>query len=299
MRVINIRDYVPVSDRQLSDIELVDNYVQNFTGVSDDVLDLRCLNFSLGNQGSGSAGTLYKSSTPNWFFKLSHFSEYAPDDYGYESVCEVIGSRLCNSLNITNASYSILHALINIGNRKYTLYLCVSRNFKERNEKRTTLENLLKLQGFDTIELMSNFNNCKALSFYDDLCKMLLVDYILDNRDRHGANIELLTKGDSFRLAPVYDTGYSLLSPLNYDVDKFKDFNPLHNGPVNNFLISRYWEDVLCNLKGNVVVPTLNAEDLDLSDLQYCFRENGEVILKYFKSMIMRRYKYAKDFLCA
>lgn len=61
----NIRDYVPNSDKYLPDLELVNKYIECFLGINSDILDLRCLNFSLSSRGSGSAGTLYKANTEN------------------------------------------------------------------------------------------------------------------------------------------------------------------------------------------------------------------------------------------
>lgn len=207
----NIRDYVPNNDKYLPDLELVDKYIECFLGINSDILDLRCLNFSLSSRGSGSAGTLYKANTENWFFKLSQFLEYEPDEYGYESVCEVIGTRLANLLEFDNADYAICHAVISIGSRDYITYLCASPNYKEASEHRTTLENLLKLKEVSTLSQIENFECCKSESYFNDLCKMLLFDFIIDNRDRHGANIELLVS-DSIRLAPIYDTGYSIVT---------------------------------------------------------------------------------------
>lgn len=40
---------------------------------------------------------------------------------------------------------------------------------------------------------------------------MFLFDYLICNRDRHGANIEVLQKGENYRLAPIFDNGLSFL----------------------------------------------------------------------------------------
>lgn len=296
MNLVTIRDFVPDIDITLSDIELVDKYINLFTGASPHTLDLRCLNFSLNTAGSGSAGTLYKANTDNWYFKLSQFSEYAPDEYGYESVCEVIGSLVAATLGYDYADYEICRALVSICNRDYEVYLCVAPNYKQPDEHRTTLENLLKLKGLNTTDLEANFEACKDEPYFEDICKMLLFDYIVDNRDRHGANIELLVS-DTIRLAPIYDTGYSLLSPLQYDIEKFSKFSPLHDGPVNNFLISRYWSDVLKGLRGHIKVPDVDIKKLDIRYLSSCFKQQGDIILKYSHAMIVGRFEHAKEIL--
>lgn len=296
MKLINIRDFVPNIDAKLTDIELVNKYIHMFTGVSDNVIDLRCLNFSLSISGSGSQGTLYKACTNDWYFKLSRFSEYIPEEYGYESVYEVIGSIVANWLGYENTGYEICHALISISNKEYTVYLCVSCNYKQHNEHRSTLENLLKLKGLNTLDLEENFNACKNEAYFDKLCQMILFDYIVDNRDRHGANIELLLS-DTVRLSPIYDVGYCLLSPMQYDIEKFSKFSPLHDGPVNNFLISMFWQDVLVGLKGYIKVPEVDYKKLNFDYLEPCFVKHGEVILKYSRAMIIGRIKHAKEIL--
>lgn len=41
--------------------------------------------------------------------------------------------------------------------------------------------------------------------------QVFLLDYLICNRDRHGANVEVLEKRGDYRLAPVFDNGLSLL----------------------------------------------------------------------------------------
>ena len=70
---------------------------------------------------------------------------------------------------------------------------------------------------------------CIRFGFIDGIYHMIIVDYIICNRDRHGANIEVLYNKNTktYRLAPLYDHGLSLLSPMykdsdirNYDIKK-------------------------------------------------------------------------------
>ena len=292
--LVNIRNHIPEVYKNYSDIDLLDIMLPVYLdkGVQ---LDLRFLNFSTNMSASGSPGMLYKACTNNYYFKLSTFSEYSPDTYGYESVCEIIASRLCNLFGFSNANYKPLNALINIGEKEYELWLCVSENFRMKGDKRTTLENLIKLDGRDTLDLESNFQFCLDKPYSVDIMSMLLIDYIIDNRDRHGANIELLVNTKGIRLAPIYDCGFSLLSTSLYDINKMKKFKPLHDGPVNNFLISMFWEDVIRELSKHYKVPIVDIDELFLDDLIPCFKENGELILCAMKNMISRRYNYVKE----
>ena len=69
---------------------------------------------------------------------------------------------------------------------------------------------------------------------------MLAVDFIILNRDRHGANIEVLrnSRNHTVRLAPLFDHGLSLIFPCmteyeaqSYDI--LKDIN------CNNYIGTR------------------------------------------------------------
>ena len=54
---------------------------------------------------------------------------------------------------------------------------------------------------------------CLRMGWGAYLWQMLVVDYLLLNRDRHGANMEVLRnkKKKTLRLAPLFDHGISLL----------------------------------------------------------------------------------------
>lgn len=298
--IINFKDICTPEEKDLSYETLVDIYLENYVSFNgcdtySEIIDLRPLKFSKGTIGSGSAGTLYKSNTSKYYFKLSSFSEYYPDEYGYESVCEVINSRLCNCLGIAHAEYDMMRAKVLINEREFELWLCVSKNFKPDIAKRTTLETYLKYYGISGYDLMQNFEFCKDKEFFKDLCSMLLVDYIIYNRDRHGANIELFIEKDNVTLAPIYDTGYSLISPCLYDKGKLDIFDINSTGPVNNFLISRYYDKVLEVIKDYSTMPEINIDTFHISDLRQCFRCDSDYILSKIYSMIRKRYENVKS----
>ena len=269
--------------------KLVKDYLDNPKGI----LDLTSLNFSMGYKGNSSHGMLFKANTEKYYFKLSQFFEYVGGSYSYESVCEVIGSRLCNLLGFENAGYRIVHAKIKISNREYTEWLCVSENYKRTDEHRTTLENFIRFRGGDTLDLLYNFNICKSEPFFNKLVQMMFVDYLMDNRDRHGANIELLISDNKTRLSPIYDLGCSLISTCQYDEDKINKFDIRHDGPVNNFLVSMFWKDIMNEIRPYLKKPYINIDNLYLDDLKPCFKENGDLIINKIKLMIKERYIYA------
>lgn len=69
---------------------------------------------------------------------------------------------------------------------------------------------------------------------------MRVVDFLILNRDRHGANIEMLRdrKKRELRLAPLFDHGLSLLFRCKTE-DAIKKFDVMADLPVQCFAVSR------------------------------------------------------------
>ena len=56
---------------------------------------------------------------------------------------------------------------------------------------------------------------CRAHGWEGQIKQMMLVDYLIANRDRHGSNIEVILSPDgSARLAPIFDNGLSFVAPF-------------------------------------------------------------------------------------
>lgn len=80
---------------------------------------------------------------------------------------------------------------------------------------------------------------CKRLNLWNDIELFLLSDFIFINRDRHGANFELIKIEDKVKLAPIYDNGLSLVAPQQNREEAIALFNPMQDCVVNNFIGSR------------------------------------------------------------
>jgi hypothetical protein len=128
--------------------------------------------------------------------------------------------------------------------------------------------------------------------------KMLVVDFLILNRDRHGANIEVLRnrKKKEIRLAPLFDHGLSLLCRCETE-DAVKKFDVMADLPVQCFVGSRSAQE---NLKLIPVeqLPELNAlresdrgillDGLD-GIIQQCLQDR-------IWNMIWNRWCYYEDF---
>ncbi len=255
------------------------------------VVDLTSLDFSLTDRGSGSAGSFYKAvDSYGNYYKASYMLK---DEFGFESINEVLASRLASLLGYKNVGYNLVLAKFNIAEQEYVSYLCTSSNFKQINEARVTLETFSTLHDLKK-GVLDSYKSC---IFYNDLLNMLFFDYLIDNRDRHGSNIELLYRVGTgcMRLAPIYDCGSSLLAPMQYNKSRIDSFEYLHDGPVNNFLVSVMWHDVLDKLKSvGFIVPNVDLSELYYTDLYRAFPSGYEFILDKEIEMIRRRYYHVK-----
>ena len=70
---------------------------------------------------------------------------------------------------------------------------------------------------------------------------MIAVDYIILNRDRNGANIEVLrnARTHTLRIAPLFDHGLSLLYSCMSD-EEAANFNGLENA-LSDVFIDKIW----------------------------------------------------------
>lgn len=91
---------------------------------------------------------------------------------------------------------------------------------------------------------------------------MMVVDYLIANRDRHESNIEVLVdRAGRARLAPIFDNGLSLLAPYAGNDELALAFEPLRPVGTTNFVGSRSLEENLELAAGVQGVGELREED--------------------------------------
>ena len=189
--------------------------------------DLTYLKWSHIRSSSGTAGTFLKSESTldgiKKYYKLSNFDQ-TKGVVGHECINEIIVDRLLNILMVDHIHYQLINARIEIDGREYTTYLCCSEDFKKAGESKTALDN------YYTTNLLageSHYDFCVRMGWQQYIDTMIAVDYIILNRDRHGANIEVLRNSrlKTLRLAPLFDHGLSLMYSCitdkeidNYDI---------------------------------------------------------------------------------
>ena len=173
--------------------------------------DLEYLKWSKTRNSSGTAGSFLKayddSGKIKKYYKLSDY-DTLNGIVGHECVNEIIVGRLMDILGIEHLQYRLIHASVFIDDKKIETYLCESDDFKERNEAKVALEDFYVAEKY---EKESPIDFCKRMGWEEYIYGMLVVDFLILNRDRHGANIEVLRdrKTKSLRLAPLFDHGLS------------------------------------------------------------------------------------------
>lgn len=210
------------------------------------VQDMRHLVWSESGQTSASGGSFLKARTGvgahATYYKLSCYDSYR-GIYGHECVNELVASRLMELLGVEHVRYSLVHALIIVDGVEYTTWLARSKSFRKAGESKLAFDTFFDLmheKGESQLELCERFGWLPAVQ------RMMLVDYLIANRDRHGANIEVLRGRDgSLRLAPLFDNGVSLAFSCYNDEEGAAQTKPLREVRANNFIGTRSLEENL------------------------------------------------------
>ena len=229
--------------------------------------DMRYLNWTRTRKSSGTAGSFLKAYSEvgkkKIYYKLSD-SDPIKGIIGHECVNEIIVQRLLSLLGIEHLEYTLVHALVTFDGKEYETYLCQSEDFKEDGETKVTMEDYYEMEKLDD-ELPFDFCIRKGWGRY--IYEMLLIDYLVLNRDRHGANIEVLRnkKNKSDRLAPLFDHGLSLACRC-HSKDDLKTFDVMEDKKVQCFVGSSSTKENIELIPKEFfdTLPELRENDFDI-----------------------------------
>ena len=208
---------------------------------------------------------------------------------GHECVNEIIVDRLLTLLGVEHLDYELINADIEIEGNVYNTFLCASEDFKNRGESKIALDDYYRANALDK---ESHYDFCVRCGWKDYIDTMIAVDYIILNRDRHGANIEVLrnARTHTLRIAPLFDHGLSLMYSC-MDAKDVESFDIFEDKRCQNFIGTYSCSDNLKLIKGKKV---FNAK-LKPSDKEYIFYglENviSDVFIDKIWNMIYERYK--------
>lgn len=209
--------------------------------------DFTYLKWSHARNSSGTAGTFLKSQSrldgKKIYYKLSNFDS-EKGIIGHENVNEIIEDRLLCILDVPHLPYQLIHADIEIDGKIYDTWVCASEDFKNRGETKAALDDYYFV---NKIGNESHYEFCKRNGWGKWIDTMLVIDYLIQNRDRHGANIEILrnARKKTLRIAPLFDHGLSLLCSC-YNEEDINKFDVSIDRQCHNYIGSR---STLDNLK--------------------------------------------------
>ncbi len=260
--------------------------------------DLKYLSWDKLRKSSGTAGSFLKSyselSGIKTYYKLSNY-DTINGVIGYECINEIIVDRLLTLLGVEHLNYQLINAEIVVDEKTIETYLCASENFRTKDEDKQALDVYYQNE---KLESETPLQFCARLGFEEYIYTMLVVDFLILNRDRHGANIEILRdkKKKTLRLAPLFDHGLSLLFNCYSDKDIDK-FDVLADLPVQCFVGSRSAKDNL-RLIPKDKIPKLNP--IKESDKEFILQDLDKIVptkmLEKIWEMIWKRWCYYEDF---
>ena len=202
--------------------------------------DLTYLDWSRIRHSSGTAGSFLKASSElggtKIYYKLSNYDNVR-GVVGHESVNELIVDRLLTLLGVEHLHDQLIYADVLVDGKIRETWVCASENFREKGEDKQAIDIAYESGRLDG---ESALDFCRRMGWDGYIRKMLVVDFLILNRDRHGANIEVLRnkKKKTVRLAPLFDHGLSLLCGCESEEAAGK-FDVLADLPVQCFVGSR------------------------------------------------------------
>ncbi|MBO7700546.1 MAG: hypothetical protein J6S47_05720 [Eubacteriaceae bacterium] len=268
------------------------------TGIIREKQDLKYLNWSRIRNSSGTAGSFLKAvselSGSRVYYKLSNYDSLRGVT-GHESVNELIADRLLTILGIEHIHYQLIHADVLVDGKVMETYVCASENFREKGEDKLAIDVFYELERLDG---ESPLDFCVRMGWGEYIWRMLAVDYLILNRDRHGANIEVLRSKNekTIRLAPLFDHGLSLLCRCGSE-DEIVKYDVLADMPVQCFVGSRSAMDNLKLIPAGML-PELKP--LKESDRTILLEGLDGIISQGHQDkiweMIWKRWCYYEDF---
>jgi len=265
--------------------------------VVKEVQDLRYLKWTRARESSGTAGSYLKSfeirDGKKIYYKLSAYDSIRGIT-GHESVNELIADRLLTCLGIEHVSYQLIHATVLVEGQEVTTWVCASENFRLPGENKMALDTFYDLH-HQKGEKPLDF--CVRYGWDKYLYEMLVVDFLILNRDRHGANMEVLldVKNNQFRLAPLFDHGLSLVYSCK-DEETLAKFDVMADLPVQCYVGSRSATENLKLVPGEQFRALRPLEERDGSlifkDLEECL---PAAYAEKIRNMIWKRWQYCEN----
>jgi len=221
--------------------------------------DLRDITWSAAAGSIASDGVQMKAERiidgTDYYLKLSRYDSYR-GIYGHESVNELIAGRLGKLLSFNVPEGVLKKCIVRIDSIEYDTYVYMAQSYKTAGS-RVAFETFYIDNRLSRTE--SPLDLCKRFGWTDYIHKMFIFDYLILNRDRHGANIEVMKNGDK-QLSPYFDNGLSFVCSCTNE-EELAAFNITEDRPVNNFIGENRLKPNLEAVDGNLKFNELRQSD--------------------------------------
>jgi hypothetical protein len=168
------------------------------------------------------------------YYKMSAYNA-AQGVFGHEAVNELLAYRVASELGVPVPETELVKALVRVDNMEFETYLAVSKSFQPADGTRVSFENFYK-------SVRTGSETALSVAFRygweTQIQQMFVFDFLIFNRDRHGANLEVLENGGEKRLSPLFDNGLSFAVSCHTDAE-LSAFDVTADKLVNNFIGSR------------------------------------------------------------
>lgn len=261
----------------------------------DSIEDLDISNISSVSLSRTSKGVLYK-----WIADMDGSICYIKTgrlNYGkfssLEPISEVIAFELGKllGLSMVETDYAEITLKDNPKYKSQDILVSYSKNFLEDGEVFLSIYKIHESK-FD-YNIFSKFSP----QYLDDLNKMLIFDFIINNTDRHLNNFGFICDEDTLeikRFVPIFDNGSSLLSDLSdndliemsaKDIDDFSICKPFINNQLQQLKLVKYLPKINLDLSREDICAVVDNFSLDISQKRYSSIVN----------LVCRRLNYVKQ----
>ena len=261
-------------------------------------MDLRHLTWKQSAGSVASDGVYLKAENTQgdveYYYKLSNYDVHR-GVFGHENVNELIAYRLGKLLGFNVPACTLSKAQICIDSQELEAYVYIAKSFKPANTSREAFDKFYEQNRIGHDESPLDF--CKRYGWTDYIYKMFIFDYLIINRDRHGANLEVFKNGGKM-LSPLFDNGVSLLFLYTEPDSDLETFNDLSDLPVNNFIGTRSLQKNLDFIDRKLYFNDL-PEDLEQQlflDIEGILPKNH---YKKILNIIKKRWENVKKFRLA
>lgn len=257
------------------------------------MFDLREVNISnkwvIGTSGAF-IKKYYINNGKRYYAKTSRFDTYTGFS-GFEVYYEVIASRLAKKLGVSCVPQTFETIVLSYRGIEYITDVCISESYRKETESKVTFEDLYE-------HSTSNMDVVQFAKYYmgnEFFQKLIMFDFIIFNRDRHGANMEFYKYKGKIIPAPLFDNGLSFFFSCPSDIEIYRT-DVMEDRVVNNYIGYKSLYDNLKFLDGTVRLNPLTKYDKSslfrglTTKISKCHRD------KIWEQIVMR-YKYVTEIL--